>query len=684
MRTALETNFPVGVISRSAERESWRKEVHRPATHTHKWWAQRLGSVFRGILVAAMTPEGQDAHYGDLHAASDTVVLDPFAGSGTTLVEAVKLGCRVVGYDINPVASVVQRQALAKWDGWELCNAFDAVEAAVRPRIDALHLTASGETVLYYFWVAQARCPSCPADSKPVDLFSSLIFSRHAYAKKVPQARATCPECSSVVPVKVTDDGFNCPSCGWSGGFDGSVKGATMTCPAGHKTQVLRALGGQLPVMRMYAKMVLGRDGSKRYEGIDQYDLDLYKQAETLLQEVRDQLVLPTGALEQGINTRQAMSWGYREWSQFFNARQLVSLGLLGAAIRDLPESPEREALAALFSGVLEFNNLFCSFKGEGTGAVRHMFSHHILKPERVPLEAHPWGTPQSSGSFSTLFRSRILRAMEYKDKPHDLVAEERVFGISHKLSTSIVTRGCAFREGSAMVVAGNSATIDLPDSSVDLIVTDPPYFDNVHYSELADFFHAWLRELHPYPEYPSHSPTTRTTGEVQSADAGEFGDAIAAVWQECARVLKDDGLIAFTFHQARVEGWVALVKALKSAGLIVTAIQPVKGEMSVSSTKSGATDPSNLDSIVVCRKTDNGLRPTVEVSTKRLQEVADSGITVGVTDCHSVIRGSALAAYTWPENTASMEELVTVALADAESACEVMGVASRRLAGQR
>ena len=58
-----------------------------------------------------------------------------------------------------------------------------------------------------------------------------------------------------------------------------------------------------------------------------------------------------------------------------------------------------------LFSGTLEFNNLFASYKGEGTGAVRHMFAHHILKPERTPIEANVWGTPKSSGSFSSLLR---------------------------------------------------------------------------------------------------------------------------------------------------------------------------------------------------------------------------------------------------------------------------------------
>ncbi len=125
---------------------------------------------------------------------------------------------------------------------------------------------------------------------------------------------------------------------------------------------------------------------------------------------------------------------------------------------------------------------------------------------------------------------------------------------------------------------------------------------DNVHYSESTDFFHAWLRELRPYDSYPTEAPSTRASGEVQSPSPEGFGRAIGAVWNECHRVLKDGGLLAFTFHQARVGGWGALVSALADAGFRVTAIQPIKGEMSTSSTKHGR-EPSNLDSIVVCRK---------------------------------------------------------------------------------
>ena len=60
MNKAIETNFPFEHLSEVAEIESWRKEVHRPIYHMHKWWARRLGSVFRAVILGASQPPGAD------------------------------------------------------------------------------------------------------------------------------------------------------------------------------------------------------------------------------------------------------------------------------------------------------------------------------------------------------------------------------------------------------------------------------------------------------------------------------------------------------------------------------------------------------------------------------------------------------------------------------------------------
>lgn len=656
--SALEVDFPAVLVSKVAENESWRKEVHRPATHTHKWWAQRLGSVFRGILVSATSSSENEAEaaYSSATRLSDLIVYDPFAGSGTTLVEAIKLGARAISRDINPVAVLVQRQAVLEWDESALQAAFALLEGTVKTQIDELYVTKSGEFVLYYFWVGVAECPEC---ASPVELFSNHVFAKHAYPQRHRSAQATCPQCHDIVEVDALGDGsFSCIN-GHVSGPKGAVEGQYMTCPSGHRSKVIDALDGKPPKHRMYAKLVLNERGERVYLPVDEFDRHLYARAEALLAERQSDIVQPTGSLTDGYNTRQALRWGYKSWDQFFNARQLLALGLLGAAIRDLKvDADTREALAALFSGSLEFNNMFCSYKGEGTGAVRHMFSHHILKPERTPLEAHPWGAPQSSGSFSTLFRTRLRRAQEYKSQPHDtlLVGGKpvRSFELSEPLHTTVVETWAEFDEspGSSYVAVGDSAHTDIPDGSVDLIVTDPPFMDNVHYSELADFFHAWLKAIHPYPSYPREAHSTRRTGEVQSTSAVEFERAIAAVWVDAARVLKDDGLMAFTFHHSKSTGWLAVMRALSTAGLKVTAVQPIKAEMSVSVTKVGAAAPSNLDSIVVCRKANGTASPSSSAALAtqaavRLERLRDAGIRVGPTDVLSVVRGSVLALLT-------------------------------------
>jgi len=681
--TALETDFPVEAVSLLAEKESWRKEIHRPATHTHKWWAQRLGSIFRSVLLGAVSTDAAEMGIalGTASSIKGLVVFDPFAGSGTTLVEAAKLGARVIGRDINPVATLVQRQALANWDWPEMEVLLKQVEHECHDEIMDLYRTRTGDITLYYFWVASTQCSDCATD---VEFFSDHVFARHAYARRHPEAQALCPVCRNIVGVNLsTASVVHCVACGNDSPMAGPVCGQWMTCAKGHRNRVVDALGEQRPAYRMYAKLVSDARGNKRYERIDDHDLALYEEARARLRRYGSTLPQPEGQLEPGYNTRQALRWGFTAWSQFHNDRQLYCLGRIAKAVRDLSQiGPEREALIALFSGTLEFNNLFCSYKGEGTGAVRHIFSHHILKPERTPLEANPWGTPLSSGSFSTLFDRRIRRAHEYKVNPHDLSitngAVERVFGISATTVGEIATNFAEFdRDGARFYIAhGDSSRTDLPDASVDLIATDPPFMDNVHYSELADFFHAWLRQLTPFAGYPV-TGTTRGDGEVQSTSPTAFGSAIGHVFTECARVLKNEGLLAFTFHQARIAGWIELMTALRGAGFVVTALQPVKAEMSVSATKSGASEPSNLDSIVVCRKSPApaiavNAEAAAAVAVGRLRRLQIAGIAISRTDVTSVVNGTVLSLLT-AEGNRSVEDLSQICAEVSHSAAAVL-----------
>ncbi len=610
----IEGDIPVETLSQVAELESWRKEIHRPIYHTHKWWAQRLGSVFRAIILASVLPEGaslMQAFYRK-HDLRGITVFDPFAGSGTTLGEALKLGCRVVGRDINPVATRAVATALGPVQRDAVEAEYQRIEAAVGERLRDLYrgVDRNGDAcdVLYHFWVKTLGCPAC---ARSVDLFNSYIFARHAYPSKHPEVSIVCPDCGGVFRGDVREPTATCPDC--SNGFDphhGPARRTTAVCRAcSHEFKIAQAARDQGRAgHRQYAKLVVDAKGNKDYLPATERDRADYRAAERALAD--SDFPVPDLEIAPGHNTKQVLNYGYSNWVEFFNARQLLGLSVLGRAITEIEVEGVRDVFANLFSGALEFHNMFASFKGEGTGAVRHMFSHHILKPERTPLEANLWGTPKSSGSWSGLYRGRVLRAADYKLDPTEIRPEPgsatrpravKVGGINQPISATIVRAWPehGLEPGHAYISCGDSAATDLPDRSIDLVITDPPFFDNVHYSELADFFHAWQQALFE----GGATDSTRSPAEVQDADPERFADKLGGVFAECHRVLVDDGLLVFSYHHSREDGWRSLAHALCLADFSVVAAHPLKAEMSVATPKSRTREPIDVDSILVCRK---------------------------------------------------------------------------------
>jgi putative DNA methylase len=655
----LETDrFPFEFLSRLGERESWRKEVHRPIYHVHKWWAKRLGSVFRGILLGCAFPEGADlpGEFYRSHSFAGASVFDPFMGSGTTVGEAHKLGFTALGRDINPVAVDAVRVALGPADLAKIERAFEDLSKGAGEKVRSLYRAKDSRNrpcdVLYYFWVMQANCPAC---TRAVDLFPSYVIARNAYPDRKPEIRIVCPGCGAIFSGLHGQRSVSCGTCGqrFHPGH-GPASGLKATCQHCNRTfTILDAVNGKRPAFRLYAKLALTRDGEKEYLPADANDQAGYQDCVRRLREelASDQIVLPTLALADGYNTRQAMSYGFTSWRDFFNDRQLLALGWLQAGIQRIADAAARDTLLTLFSGVLEFNNLFASYKGEGTGAVRHMFAHHILKPERVPIEANVWGTPRSSGSFSGLFRGRLLRALKYRLAPTEVNGDSGKGCVCSPPFTGELSpcwpAGGSFTPRALYLSCGDSARTELPDRCIDLIVTDPPFFDNVHYSELADFFFAWQQIARGRAVQ-----TTRSSAEVQDPDADRFASKLQAVFQECHRILKDDGLLVFTYHHSRDDGWKALATALLGARFAVVNSHPVKSEMSVAAPKSQAKEPIQLDIILVCRKGETfGARPpltpgkALASARVKLQRLEKAGFVLSRNDRKIVLFGQLLTA---------------------------------------
>jgi putative DNA methylase len=619
--TAIEDgDFPFEALSDIAEVESWRKEVYRPIYHIHKWWAQRLGSVFRAVVLGAASPSVDQLmkrFYEPVNLRA-LKVFDPFMGSGTTVGEAAKLGCAAMGRDINPVAYRAASVALGPLDGAEVESAFQELEHGVGEAIRALYRStdASGRRcdVLYYFWVKVLACPEC---ASPVNLFSSYVFARHAYTKKHPGVQVVCPRCWSIFRGRVDDARARCDGCQLE--FDpriGPARRATAVCDAcEHEFPIAKVVRSSdcPPGHRLYAKLILDVEGQKHYLPATEADRGAYLDAAARL--AGAEVGGPRGSLEPGYNTKQALGYNYRTWSAFFNERQLLALGMLAGAIRSLKPGRARDALAIVFSGALEFNNLFASYKGEGTGAVRHMFAHHILKPERMPIEANVWGLPQSSGSFSTLYRARLLRALEYRQRPFEVrVRREegrlkglKVFDSSLPLADVAAHPWCPNpRAPGVYVSCGDSGQSGLAKESIDLVVTDPPFFDNVHYSELADFFQSWQSQL---ASSSGEVTSTRRKEEVQDVDARAFASKLQRVFAECHRVLVEHGLLVFSYHHSRDDGWVAVAQAVCGAGFSLVQAHPIKAEMAVAIPKAQAREPIDLDVLIVCKKREVDIR---------------------------------------------------------------------------
>jgi putative DNA methylase len=625
---AIERDFPFLDISKIARQESWRKEINRPIYHIHKWWAVRLGSVFRGILLGALLDEKHDImdFYYKKNGFSKQIIFDPFMGSGTTIGEAVKLGAKAVGCDINPISTYIVNQAFENIPESELENYFLKIELSVKEKIQSFYVTRDPETgemipVLYYFWVKLLECPN----GEMVPLFSNYIFSKNAYPKKKPQAQIICPECWSIFQDKYDASSVRCPQCGRT--FNpqkGRVTAQEVFCSNGTKYKIKElAVIYQKPLEhKMYAILALRKNGEKIYLKPTEFDNELYTKSKAELK-LRNGFLIPSLQIRPGHNTNQARGYNYLYWKDFFNDRQLLCLSLLLENIMRIKDTKVRDQFLCLFSSVLEFNNLFCSFKGEGTGAVRHLFSNHILKPERTPIENSVWGTDKSSGTFSTLYRTRLLKAKSYLNAPFEIKLEKDIFdntvGVGKVIASNPIhiVKANSWDDllkenNSIFVLNGDSSDICIPDKSIDAVVTDPPYFDFINYSELSDFFYAWLAPVLKKQYAYFNALFSAHNAEVQHNDPIIFSQLLANVFLECCRVLKDNGVLVFTFHHSKPEGWAAIYRSIVLAGFKLINFYPVHGELTAASPKHAANSPISIDALLICKKSNSTNNHTI------------------------------------------------------------------------
>ena len=199
MPKLIENDFPFAELSLVAERESWRKEVYRPVYYLHKWWARRLGSVFRGILLGACLEDGEDFWecFYKKNTFENTVVFDPFMGSGVTVGEAVKLGCKAVGRDVNPVAYLACRAALSRYTDAEVLSTYRCLERTLALRLLSYFQTRTKDRPrLQPFYTISSLKLSLVRNVR-----KRLTFSKHESSPRTRLLRKTLRRVRSVLAV---------------------------------------------------------------------------------------------------------------------------------------------------------------------------------------------------------------------------------------------------------------------------------------------------------------------------------------------------------------------------------------------------------------------------------------------------------------------------------------------------
>jgi adenine-specific DNA methylase len=298
-----------------------------------------------------------------------------------------------------------------------------------------------------------------------------------------------------------------------------------------------------------------------------------------------------------------------RTYADLFNDRQLLHLTLLGHRIRATQDRRLKQLLVLAFSEHLTAN---CMYTGYAYGYRRTcaLFSLHGYRHVVRPVEINPWLIGIGRGTFPNVVR-KIARAIVYAQAPTDLKHARGmapigpVDGVVSPDPQRVIHGQCY----AAIKTQSSTDLSTLPDGVVHIVLTDPPYFDNISYSELSDFYLAWQQQLQtlepPYNNPKVVAPIRENLAITARAPHAleRYGHELTLVLRECARVLHAKGICVFTYHHSSEDAWLLLGQALAASGLRCTGVVPMRGEgQGGLHTKAGTI---KWDAVLVCRKAD-------------------------------------------------------------------------------
>jgi adenine-specific DNA methylase len=199
-----------------------------------------------------------------------------------------------------------------------------------------------------------------------------------------------------------------------------------------------------------------------------------------------------------------------------------------------------------------------------------------------------------------------------------------------------------------------SSETLDVvPDASVDVVITDPPFADSVMYSELSDYFYVWLRHALADDYDNFATPLVDDTREAvhnpgRGRDGAFYATVLGNVFAEAGRKLKPRGRMAFTFHHSGENAWRHIEDALVFAGFVVERWWPVFAEMESGVPLHGKENNGHLDIVFVCAKAGEVAEPASQDSVEAMGSNLAARVTLVAADHRALLEAAKVQSYTW------------------------------------
>jgi adenine-specific DNA methylase len=650
----IERNYEPTFVARLAAAEKQVQQAYRPVIGVHKWFARRPGALFRSLLLAELADVPVSEAYLESHDFGGLVALDPFMGGGTTLFEANRLGLSVLGYDTNPMSRWIVERELESLDIDAFESAGDAICQAVETQLGELYETRCTECedhvpVKSFLWV---KTHECTKGHRTLLLSNPLIagrgMNRHTHDVLI------CGKCGHLHQALPNRRPKKCPSCKTA--YAASTvrrQGACLECAEPFSVPELEQstpYNHTLVAIEYHCARCRERKDRRGrfFKAPDDDDDARYERAASMCSNLGSTR-WPSARIPVGDETRRLHRWGYHRFVDLHNPRQLLGLHVLAEEIRRQPRKL-RYALATVFSDFVRYQNMVCRYDPAAL-KILDVFSIHGFPVSRVQCEAALIGLPGvGSGGYRHFLRKYAL-AKRYCAQPFEtLLLEGRRQRVPIEGERILAT----FVREQERLVEGRHATLNTAsisaappsDESVDMVLTDPPYFANVQYSELMDFCYAWLRQI-VRPGY-FKTRTSRSQEEVtgnahEGRDLEHFAASLSVVYSRAAGALKRGGPFAFTFHHNEPEAYAAIIVACLDAGLIpqTTFVCPseMRGSVHIANSNS-----SRVDSVFVLRKPPApagvGAGSAEDCALQAAQALEEAGVTVTDGDRRCILFG--------------------------------------------